>query len=340
MTSIGQIKSEHNPLSPLNFLPLTKEPAFTEPFPYEDFEKLKAISRNAADILSRFPEHRQQAKRMNACANVIDIGEQIDVDTGEVTPTLHSAWFCHVPHCPLCGGCRNPFHLRTQALEIIDRVTEKRLTEKRGGVGLISLHPTMKNCPATELRATIKTLTKAGKQLVASLPFVIGSIQVVEITRSVSRLSPRLTTRLSATAHPHLHILLLVPCSYFTDPRQYLSNPDWHLKWRESLGVDYEPRLEVWNIKKKEGFARTVYYTIKRQSVEDLSHMLESPGWFVTFFRHTFRLPLLTTVGVFKGIQRHKKQHTESTSNITRFSWDEGAEKYRPGRDGVSTCYI
>jgi hypothetical protein len=52
-----------------------------------------------------------------------------------------------------------------------------------------------------------------------------------------------LTDNGEVTLHPHLHCLLFVRASYFG--RDYIKQADWTEKWRQCLGIDYSPVVDV-----------------------------------------------------------------------------------------------
>jgi len=53
----------------------------------------------------------------------------------------------------------------------------------------------------------------------------------------------RLTDNGEVTLHPHLHCLLFVRASYFG--RDYIKQADWTEKWRQCLGIDYSPVVDI-----------------------------------------------------------------------------------------------
>ena len=53
----------------------------------------------------------------------------------------------------------------------------------------------------------------------------------------------RLTDNGEVMLHPHLHCLLFVRASYFG--RDYIKQADWTEKWRQCLGIDYSPVVDV-----------------------------------------------------------------------------------------------
>jgi plasmid rolling circle replication initiator protein Rep len=293
-----------------------------DPFPITGLEARKKLSQKAVEILSPFAEHHRHAARMKACAELVDIEEQTHPETGEVHPALHSTYRCHVPHCPVCGGYRNALRLRAQIFAAMPHILAEH-----GNVAFLALYPTIKNCPVTELRATVKALHAAAKLLVKKLPFVKGSLRFVEITRH------------AAKAHPHLNLVLMVPASYFTNARIRLTHADWRIIWQECLNVNYLPEVEVWE-PQKDSLAKALRYAIKPPDTIDIEHTLASPEWYLAFLEQTFRLPFFAADGAFKGILKQKTKpahYKQNINNIKRFLYNDKEGQYKQIQRELST---
>lgn len=106
---------------------------------------------------------------------------------------------------------------------------------------------TVKNCPVEELRATISEMNHAWKKLSKRKGFpALGWLKSVEVTRNQVIGSPWF-----GTAHPHFHVLLMVPESYFG--ASYMSKAKWAVLWQSCLKVDYLPVVDVRSVKPKPG---------------------------------------------------------------------------------------
>lgn len=102
----------------------------------------------------------------------------------------------------------------------------------------VHLTLTVRNCPITDLRDTLKLMNSAWKRLSQTKKFpALGTFKSLEVTRGKD-----------GSAHPHFHILLLVNSSYFKGTN-YLSQKNWIEMWRKSLRVDYDPSVHVQAIK-------------------------------------------------------------------------------------------
>lgn len=97
---------------------------------------------------------------------------------------------------------------------------------------------TVRNCPVTSLRDTLKLMNAAWKRLSEVKKFpAIGFFKSLEVTRSEDGL-----------AHPHFHVLMMVPSSYFQGAN-YIKQEKWIEMWRKALRVDYNPGAYIQAVK-------------------------------------------------------------------------------------------
>lgn len=103
---------------------------------------------------------------------------------------------------------------------------------------------TVKNCDVTDLKETVKAMQQAFAKMRKRKMFssvVTGYVKALEVTRSEI-----------GQAHPHFHIMLLVPPSYFNG-QNYIKKDDWSKEWQSVLNVDYEPVCDIRAITDKKG---------------------------------------------------------------------------------------
>lgn len=152
------------------------------------------------------PDDKRQLHRFNACKNRL---------------------------CPVCNK-RKAKHMAVQLLKVLDKVQADHK-----GTQLIFLTLTLRNCTGDKLRATLDELTPAWFKLIRRRPFVRavkGWFRAIEITYNED----------ADTYHPHIHAILVVENAYFyKNSPLYLTQPTWEKMWRESLQVDYNPRVDV-----------------------------------------------------------------------------------------------
>lgn len=108
---------------------------------------------------------------------------------------------------------------------------------------------TAKNVPLGELRAQLRDMNRAWGRLTRRRAFPgHGFVKTLEVTRSEI-----------GEAHPHFHCLILVPASYFS--HGYLSQEKWTELWKNCLGVDYTPIVNVKAVKSRKGEDRQTQTT-------------------------------------------------------------------------------
>lgn len=54
------------------------------------------------------------------------------------------------------------------------------------------------------------------------------------------------------TYHPHFHVLLCVPTSYFKKKNYYITQDEWTTLWKRAMKLDYSPVVNVKKVKPKE----------------------------------------------------------------------------------------
>jgi plasmid rolling circle replication initiator protein Rep len=215
----------------------------------QNWDTRKIDTVQVGDILASGEErHQRQAQRMNQCAELLFF-EWLEVDAnGEIKLGLRKACFCRVRHCPICQWRRSQMWVARffQALPLLYAAYPT--------VRYVLLTLTVKNCPITELRPTVQTMNAAWRRLSNRKTFpALGFVRSLEVTKETDTYDKK-TKKLIHKArpnycHPHFHILLALPSSYFG--RNYLTTADWVKLWRESLRVDYNPICDIRIVKAK-----------------------------------------------------------------------------------------
>lgn len=165
---------------------------------------------------------------------------------------LHDARFCRVRLCPVCQW-RRSLKTYAQMSQVLD-------IAKSDGYRFIFLTLTMRNCDAQELSGELTHILQAFNRLMKYKDVrkaVKGYYRGCEVKHSLSR----------DDYHPHLHCVLAVNESYFTN-RTYISHAKWVALWQKALKVEYTP---IVNIKKCYGgnksIAEACKYAVKADDV-------------------------------------------------------------------------
>jgi plasmid rolling circle replication initiator protein Rep len=189
--------------------------------------------RNCADQVSSLydqADSEDYSVRINRCSQMLLFGSRLDVQ-GQRTIRLKSAFFCRVRNCPVCQWRRSLMwkaRLGT-ALPLIERDYPK--------ARWLHLTLTVRNCPITDLRNTLKLMNAAWQRLSQLKKFpAIGTFKSLEVTRGND-----------GSAHPHFHILMMVMPNYFGG--NYIKQDKWVEMWKKALRVDYDPGAHIQAIK-------------------------------------------------------------------------------------------
>lgn len=200
----------------------------------KSFDTHKAFGDQVATTLKESDKlsHQKQGKRISECAQNLEFGwVLLSTATGLVKLLLKSAWFCRVRHCPICQWRRSLMWIS----RFFDAIP--RIYEAYPDMRYIMLTLTVRNCSISELRAIVNQMNKAFERLTKRKIFpALGFVRCLEVTRGNDD-----------SAHPHFHILLAVPPSYFSGGSRgsYLSKDAWSVLWQEAMRLDYKPVVDV-----------------------------------------------------------------------------------------------
>jgi len=199
------------------------------------------------DDKSGDPILEKYAERLIETAQNLGFKWQVDESTGEAKIKLSSAWFSRWRHDPV-SNWRKSMKWRSIWFNALPNVFEAHPTHR-----WLFLTLTVENCKITDLNATCKHLNKSflklirGKRLAKyfysrdkSVP-IAGYYRAMEITKEKER---------DGYAHPHLHVLLHLPPSYFKG-ENYIPQKEWAELWRTAAGLDYDPVIDIRAVKPK-----------------------------------------------------------------------------------------
>ena len=166
---------------------------------------------------------------------------------------------------------------------------------------------------------------------------VQGWIRTTEVTRGKDR-----------SAHPHFHVLMMVPPSWFT--HNYVKQSRWVELWQESLQANYAPNVDVRVVKPKKGskevltqadmLQAAVSETLKYSTKPD--DLKVDDQWFLELTRQTHKKRFLATGGALKNIlklDRESNQDLLATDDLAidddqadtellRFNWQPERREY------------
>lgn len=216
-------------------------------------------------------DFRRYGERIAQCSQRMEFAVRPSEDEeGGQQFRLKSARFCRVRHCPVCQWRRSQMWV-ARTFKALPGVLEAYPKSR-----WVFVTFTARNCPVNELRDTTKAMNDAFKRLAKRKDWPAqGFIKSVEVTRSAS-----------GEAHPHFHVLMMVPPSYFS--HGYISQDKWRELWKSALRVDYLPVVNVKAVKPKkliegqspidaiaDAIRETLKYSVKPKD------MLDDPQWFL-----------------------------------------------------------
>lgn len=222
----------------------------TDPLLAELSERDKPWDRHKADsqavaLLYLQGDEQRRCEKMLECAHSLQFA-LLPQENDQVSLRLKSARFCRQRHCPICSW-RKAMMWRSRVLKALSPDFDKGKTRSRYILTdypkhrFLHLTLTVRNPPMEDLKATCKRMSKAWSEMARQRNFPgKGWIRALEVTRGGD-----------GNPHPHLHVLIMVPASYFGPG--YMKKADWVQMWKKYLKVDYDPSIDIKAVKGKGG---------------------------------------------------------------------------------------
>ena len=235
---------------------------------------------------------------------------------GEGKRRLKSANFCRVRVCPMCNW-RRSLKLFSQVSAVADAI----LAEKKARFIFVTL--TIENVRGEVLRDTIDQLNKAFKYITDKHQTfapakklkenLLGYMKAEEITYNADR----------DDFHPHIHAILEVRPSYFDSG--YIKQKDWTALWRSALGVDYDPLVDVRNIKggTAKAVAEVAKYPVKMDSILKIADNDKAAKALTQLYAAIFKRRLVTFGGDFREYRRRLQLDDVENGDLTHVETEE-----------------
>lgn len=278
-----------------------------------DRERIWENHKLNSDRIAQFyaaSEHSKYSYRMMACSTSLEF----ELVSGDFK--LSDARFCRVRHCPVCQW-RRSLKWKARAYAAIPKVVQDFPNHR-----WIFLTLTVRNCPIEELRMTLAEMHQAFKRLVRNKAWCAqGWIKSTEITKGQDEL-----------AHPHFHILLMVPPSYFSGAK-YLSHQKWTDLWQQALQIDYQPILDVRAIKTTEDPVVLIPEILKYQT--KASDLIADQDWLLDLTDQLHRSRQVAIGGILKSYMKDtrrsstaEKDSTDQEKPTFKFCWSQTIQQY------------
>lgn len=197
----------------------------------------KVANEHLSEVYKALDAHK--AERLSHCAERLTFA--VNDKTGK--KKLEHAFFCRVRLCPICTW-RRSLKLKAQGIKIF-----VAMMAEYSYVWLMGTF-TVRNVRGHELSPTIDAMNKGWERFSKTKEFRKlmdpsgkypggGWHRAMEVTHNVDPASPSFDT-----FHPHFHVLIAVPKSYFGS-RSYISHAKWQAMWRKAMRLDYDPSVDV-----------------------------------------------------------------------------------------------
>lgn len=286
----------------------------------QSWDNLKNATTKFADIYthSSLEVQQRRGQRCDTCSDILLFGIHQHVGTDTIKHKLRAAMFCRVRLCPMCMK-RKSLRWKARFHTAWPQIKEQYPTSR-----YLHLVLTVRNCPVTELRETIKSMNEAWRRLISRKTFPsTGFIKSIEVTREMdycgtckgdtskrARCRNRESHTYNQNCHPHIHVLLQVPAGYFKGAN-YFSQEKWGQIWQESLRVDYKPVVWIEAVKpKKQGgnledavadaVKEVAKYTVKPDEVLEYVEHEGGTEWFLEMDQQLEKSRSISLGGSFK----------------------------------------
>jgi plasmid rolling circle replication initiator protein Rep len=258
----------------------------------KNWDTQRALALFVQITYSQASQYDSYANRMHQCAGMLQFGFRDNPTPDQSAIVLKNALFCRVRYCPVCQWRRSMLWRAKffQALPMIESTHD--------GAHWLFLTLTVKNCEITDLRKTLSHMNKSWTRLIKRQSFIkacLGYVRTTEVTYPENGM-----------AHPHYHVMLIVKPSYFSG-KTYLSHDAWRELWRESLGINYRPMVNIKRI--KGGLTKSILETLKYSTKP--TDMLTDPEWFYELTKQTHKMRFVSTGGVLKNILKDDESETD-----------------------------
>jgi hypothetical protein len=189
---------------------------------------------------------------------------------------------------------------------------------------------TVRNCDISDLGDTLSQMNQAFQRLKDRKDFkpVLGWIRTTEVTKGKD-----------GSAHPHFHVLVMVPPSMLSGTN-YVKQSRWVDLWADCLRVHYRPNIDIRTVKPKvlkgepvpgiEGtiealqgaVAETLKYSTKPSDMTDEGG---ADGWFLELTRQTHKRRFIAAGGALKDVLKPDQETDEDMALSEGEGNDDGS---------------
>lgn len=275
----------------------------------EPFNERKAQSDRLSSIYKpsiKF-HHRKYAKRLEECSKLL-VFESGKTKDGKEAVQLKHAMHCNVRLCLVCQHQKSKKRQRS----FVDLLPLVEMDYK--DYAWLFLTIALKNVKPTEVREEFKRLNESLNRAKKRKDWpAVGWIVSREITRGKD-----------GSAHPHLHVMLLVPPSYFSTTA-YMPHKKWLEFISDTFRINYEPAVRIQRIggrddgsgsyleRMRKAVLEVFKYTVKSQD------LLEDSNWTLEITDQLHNLRAISTGGVLRKYYKKLEEDTLDDVEVERW---------------------
>ena len=233
---------------------------------------------------------KNHATQVRNCATSLTFSVQQHLETKELRRRLKFANFCKFRFCATCNWRRN-INLTRELLKAFTLIEQERK------VKYLFLTLTIKNRPSNELKESVKELNSAFKRMSERKVFksaILGHFKSVEILGDNTK---------QGEVHPHLHVLLITPNSYFSGS-YYIKQAKWVEMWKKALRANYTPILDIRSITTKPGTnlspLQSAVFEVAKYSTKHTELINRNDEDFKNIIKQTHKMRFYSTGGILK----------------------------------------
>ena len=241
---------------------------------------------------------------------------------------LTKALLCKQKFCPVCArrkSLRHSYELKN----IIKYMADNNLHNHK----LVFATFTVRNTHFSQLESEIQKLNKAFSKFMRFKEVkkaFLGSYRALEITYQENDVTQ---------AHPHLHVLFIVPPHYYDKQnKDYLSAERMGALWQKALGVSYTPNVDIRPLGAKDREQTLKKYwcngELKSKKSKDIVKRLKS----------SFNLFNAEQLVKDQDIELQKDifmaSYTKSVKEVTKYLSNEVSQDDEPENEGVYYFYL
>lgn len=265
------------------------------------FDSIKRTLSQEYELIGK----QHAAESIRQCSRIV-LEHQCDEHVDQKKTSIQ---YCKNRYCPTCTVHRS--HIIGQEL---GQAIEWLHVHKVRHENWIFLTLTIRNSDHDDLASQIDLMMKSWQRFSQRKAFrtvVKGWFRALEVTYNEKE----------QTFHPHFHVLINVPPSYFSG-KYYLSQSVWMRLWKESLGVSYDPVVDVRRVRShksdtKDALTRAILEVCKYpMKVSDLNSIMKHQV-FDSFEKALFKRRLIAFGGNLKESLHHIRLEQKTTNETT-----------------------